>query len=116
MEHWLTNSNFVLVNVIEKIFPWLLKLAYFSQRSSTSVVLWFARSMETLEFISYPDGRVQEKVTGVVGNSCAEVTAAIEEQLGVVVNQQPTSEYFASQVQEQSGIVNGNSQAAYSDW
>ena len=72
--------------------------------------------METLEFIIYPDGRVQEKVTGVVGNSCAEVTAAIEEQLGVVVNQQPTSEYFASQVQEQSGIVNSNSQTAYSDW
>ena len=37
--------------------------------------------METLEFIIYPDGRVQETVTGIVGNSCAEVTAAIEAQL-----------------------------------
>lgn len=34
--------------------------------------------METLEFIIYADGRVQEKVTGITGNSCAEVTAAIE--------------------------------------
>ena len=38
--------------------------------------------METLEFIIYPDGRVKEMVTGIVGSSCAEVTAAIEEQLG----------------------------------
>ncbi|MGB7519243.1 MAG: DUF2997 domain-containing protein, partial [Spirulinaceae cyanobacterium] len=28
--------------------------------------------METLEFIIYPDGRVQEKVTGIVGCSCSE--------------------------------------------
>jgi hypothetical protein len=52
-------------------------------------------SMETLEFIIHPDGRVEEKVTGIVGNSCTEVTAAIEAQLGQVVTQEPTSEYFA---------------------
>ena len=34
--------------------------------------------METLEFIIYPDGRVEERVTGIVGSSCADVTAAIE--------------------------------------
>lgn len=51
--------------------------------------------METLEFIIYPDGRVQEKVTGIVGQSCAEVTAAIEAQLGQVLNQEITSEYYA---------------------
>lgn len=51
--------------------------------------------METLEFIIYPDGRVQEKVTGIVGASCAEVTAAIEAQLGRVVTTEPTAEYFA---------------------
>ena len=39
--------------------------------------------METLEFIIYPDGRVQEKVTGIVGSSCTEVTAAIEAELGL---------------------------------
>lgn len=51
--------------------------------------------MEVLEFIIYPDGRVQEKVTGIMGTSCAEVTAAIEAQLGVVLSQQTSSEYFA---------------------
>ncbi|NBD15112.1 MAG: DUF2997 domain-containing protein [Cyanobacteria bacterium] len=52
-------------------------------------------SMETLEFIIRPDGRVEEKVTGIVGNSCTEVTAAIEAQLGQVVSQEQTSEYFS---------------------
>jgi Protein of unknown function (DUF2997) len=51
-------------------------------------------SMETLEFIIYPDGRVQERVTGVVGQSCTVVTAAIESELGDVVNQTQTAEYF----------------------
>ncbi|AFZ27826.1 Protein of unknown function (DUF2997) [Cylindrospermum stagnale PCC 7417] len=69
--------------------------------------------METLEFIIYPDGRVQETVTGIVGNSCAEVTAAIEAQLGVVLNHEPTSEFFATEVQ-QSGLA--NTQSTYSDW
>lgn len=68
--------------------------------------------METLEFIIYPDGRVQEKVTGIVGASCAEVTAAIEAQLGRVISQEPTSEYFNQSVQVASGVSN---QAA-SNW
>ncbi|WP_041740331.1 DUF2997 domain-containing protein [Calothrix sp. PCC 6303] len=69
--------------------------------------------METLEFIIYPDGRVQEKVTGIVGASCAEVTAAIEAQLGKVVNQQPTSEFFAKQ---HLSSELANTQSAFSDW
>jgi hypothetical protein len=52
-------------------------------------------AMETLEFIIYPDGRVKETVTGIVGKSCAEVTALIEAQLGVVVSQSTTADYFA---------------------
>jgi hypothetical protein len=70
-------------------------------------------SMETLEFIIYPDGRVQEKVTGIVGASCAEVTAAIEAQLGRVISQEPTSEYFA-QKQHQSTQVTAH--ATFSEW
>lgn len=58
-------------------------------------------NMETLEFIIHPDGRVQEKVTGIVGASCTEVTAAIESELGIVLTQESTSEYFA-QKQHQS--------------
>lgn len=69
--------------------------------------------METLEFIIYPDGRVQETVTGIIGASCAEVTAAIEAQLGQVVSQEQTSEYFA-QVDSQSLFA--KNQATFSEW
>ena len=63
-------------------------------------------SMETLEFIIYPDGRVKEKVTGIVGASCQEVTAAIEAQLGKVVSQEKTSEYFTQLVEEKTSATN----------
>ena len=69
--------------------------------------------METLEFIIYPDGRVQETVTGIVGASCAEVTAAIEAQLGQVLTQETTSEYFAQQV-HQSSVA--STHATHSEW
>ncbi len=69
--------------------------------------------METLEFIIYPDGRVQEKVTGIVGASCAEVTAAIEAQLGQVLTREQTSEYFTQAVQESATVA---TQATLSNW
>jgi hypothetical protein len=69
--------------------------------------------METLEFIIYPDGRVQEKVTGIVGASCEEVTAAIETQLGRVITQEKTSEFFAQTVQQSETV---KTQATYGDW
>lgn len=69
--------------------------------------------METLEFIIYPDGRVKEKVTGIVGSSCAEVTAAIEAQLGQVVSQEKTSEYFAQKLPEVAKVT---AQATFSNW
>lgn len=52
-------------------------------------------NLETLEFVIYPDGRVKEMVTGIVGRSCQEVTAAIEAELGVVLTQQATADFFA---------------------
>lgn len=58
--------------------------------------------METLEFVIYPDGRVKEMVTGIVGASCSEVTAEIEAQLGDVVSHQKSSEYYAQPVQVDS--------------
>lgn len=71
--------------------------------------------METLEFIIYPDGRVKETVTGIVGSSCQEVTAAIEEQLGVVVDQNQTSDYYAKNM-AQSTTVAIATQGNYGDW
>jgi len=53
--------------------------------------------METLEFIIYPNGRVEERVTGIVGSSCAEVTDPIEAKLGIVAHRELTSENFAQQ-------------------
>ena len=70
-------------------------------------------SMETLEFIIYPDGRVKETVTGIVGTSCQEVTAAIEAQLGRVVSQEKSSEYFSSQVNQSANTTN---QVNLSNW
>jgi Protein of unknown function (DUF2997) len=68
--------------------------------------------METLEFIIYPDGRVQEKVTGITGASCAEVTAAIEAQLGQVIHYQPTAEYFSKETVQRSA----STQVSFSQW
>ena len=70
-------------------------------------------NIETLEFVIYPDGRVKETVTGIVGSSCQEVTAAIEEQLGVVISQQPTGEYYAQEVTQSTKVDNQNT---FSDW
>jgi Protein of unknown function (DUF2997) len=69
--------------------------------------------METLEFIIFPDGRVQEKVTGIVGNSCAEVTAAIEAELGRVVSQENTAEYFAAVALQTEAAM---TQTTFSEW
>lgn len=71
--------------------------------------------METLEFIIYPDGRVKEMVTGIMGASCAEVTAAIEAQLGTVVSQQTTSEYYA-QPAHQTLQEQASNQVSYAQW
>jgi hypothetical protein len=72
-------------------------------------------NMETLEFIIHADGRVQEKVTGIMGNSCAEVTAAIEAELGIVLSTETTSEYFA-QDQSITASVPATTQTNFSSW
>ncbi|PSF34591.1 hypothetical protein C7H19_18680 [Aphanothece hegewaldii CCALA 016] len=70
-------------------------------------------NMETLEFVIYPDGRVKEKVTGIVGASCQEVTAAIEAQLGTVISQEKSSEYYNQTISQSTQVSN---QASFSDW
>jgi Protein of unknown function (DUF2997) len=65
-------------------------------------------SMETLEFIIHPDGRVQEKATGIVGSSCTKVTAEIEAAIGQVVSQATTAEFFATEVTVQTTASNKN--------
>jgi hypothetical protein len=77
--------------------------------------------METLEFIIYPDGRVEERVTGLIGSSCAEVTAAIEAKLGIVAHRELTSENFAqqqviSQATTQFDRVSDTDSTRFSQW
>ena len=71
--------------------------------------------METLEFIIYPDGRVKETVTGIVGSSCQEVTAAIEQQLGVVIDRKTKPPIY---MQPESGFSPATvaTQSNYSNW
>ena len=70
-------------------------------------------NMETLEFIIYPDGRVKETVTGIMGSSCQEVTKAIEAQLGRVISTEKTSQYYT---QPNSQSTKATNQTSFSDW
>jgi hypothetical protein len=56
---------------------------------------------------------VKETVTGIVGSSCQEVTAAIEAQLGVVIDQKPTSDYYAQNTNQSTTVA---VQSNYSNW
>ena len=71
--------------------------------------------METLEFIIYPDGRVKEVVTGVVGASCEEVTRKIEQEIGNVVARETTSEFYQQSVQ-QTAVTEAQAKVTYSEW
>jgi Protein of unknown function (DUF2997) len=72
--------------------------------------------METLEFIIRPDGRVEERVTGIVGSSCEAVTAAIEAHLGIVASRELTSENFAQSLAVSSDRVSQTETIEYSQW
>lgn len=60
--------------------------------------------METLEFIIHPDGRVEERVSGIIGSSCEAVTEAIEDQVGQVVTRKTTSDFYAQSVQSAQSV------------
>jgi hypothetical protein len=72
-------------------------------------------TMETLEFVIHPDGRVEERVSGIIGRSCAEVTAAIEAKLGRVVKTESSSEFYGqvSLGQANLGSANALTESAY---
>ena len=48
----------------------------------------------TLRFRIFQDGRVEESVEGVVGESCQQLTERIEAALGAVEQSRPTAEAF----------------------
>jgi len=51
---------------------------------------------QQLEFLIRPDGSIEERVTGIPGDSCEAVTEAIERALGVVVDRQNTSDFYSA--------------------
>jgi len=51
-----------------------------------------------VQFKIYPDGRVEEKVVGVKGQACLEITREINEKLGNVISTQPTEEMFEEEI------------------
>ncbi|KAJ8902430.1 hypothetical protein NDN08_006835 [Rhodosorus marinus] len=50
--------------------------------------------LEKIEFIIRPGGRVEQKVIGVKGSKCVEITKAIEKSLGKVVHDEKTEEFY----------------------
>ena len=50
----------------------------------------------TVRFRIRPDGRVEERVEGVTGDACLQLTDRLEAALGTVERRQPTSEAFTS--------------------
>ncbi|MBU6185084.1 MAG: DUF2997 domain-containing protein [Synechococcales bacterium] len=70
--------------------------------------------METLEFIIYPDGRVVEKVIGVSGSACTDLTAEIESQLGHLIHRSSSADYFYQS--SQSTVTTERLIGVYESW
>ncbi len=54
-----------------------------------------------------PDGEVSLKVRGVAGADCVELTRALEEELGLVVERAKTSEYYQDAVSSEAAVKIG---------
>ena len=55
------------------------------------------------------DGQVNIEVQGVGGANCLKFSEALEEELGVVVNRQKTSEYYEEAEEEKVKLKLGSS-------
>ena len=70
-----------------------------SSSSSRSPLHAARMEMQEIEFIIYPDGRVEERVIGVKGENCQQLTAKLNEALGEVYHTAPTEEMFEQAVE-----------------
>jgi hypothetical protein len=59
---------------------------------------------QELEFTIDDDGKITVKVVGASGPECLEMTKAIEEALGIVVDRQKTSEFYQQPAREKTEI------------
>ena len=71
--------------------------------------------MQELEFIIYPDGRIEERVLGVKGADCQKLTEKINQELGEVYSTEATAEMFEQPVQVNVEEEVENTQSAWSD-
>ena len=60
--------------------------------------------LKTLRFRIRQDGRVEESVTGVFGESCQDLTEKLEDALGSVEIKRPTSDAYRLSQQETQSI------------
>lgn len=72
--------------------------------------------LERIEFKIFPDGRVEEKVQGVQGDQCLEVTREINEKLGNVISTTPTEEMYQEEVKLDQTLINGNTEGSGDSW
>lgn len=60
-----------------------------------------------IEFEITPDGEIKLTVKGASGGECLEITKALEEELGMVVNREMTSEYYKEEVNVEDTVQIG---------
>lgn len=72
--------------------------------------------LERIEFKIFPDGRVEETVLGVKGDSCLEVTREINEKLGNVISTTPTEEMHQEEIKLDQTLINGNTEGGGGSW
>ena len=65
-----------------------------------------------VKFRIYPDGRVEETVSGIRGSDCTKVTEELNEKLGKVTQTKPTEEMFQEKVQVEDSVFDQN----FSEW
>mmetsp|Transcript_45050 Transcript_45050/g.50495 ORF Transcript_45050/g.50495 Transcript_45050/m.50495 type:complete len:168 (-) Transcript_45050:12-515(-) len=72
--------------------------------------------LEQIQFKIYPDGRVEEKVVGVKGKACLEITRELNEKLGNVISTQPTEEMYEEEIKiEQTQTLTNTDGSGSSD-
>lgn len=54
-----------------------------------------------------PDGEVKLQVRGVAGAECLELTRKLEEELGLVVEREKTSEYYQAESETRTSVKIG---------
>ena len=72
--------------------------------------------LERIEFKIFPDGRVEEKVIGVKGEDCLEITKEINEKLGNVISTSPTEEMYEEEIKIDQTLYNSNTEGDGASW